>query len=268
MAVIGRVLRLKVGVSVVRAVEAVNLNGRLKVDGWLRRIEFALMPAVCLLCGAAAVGRDLCAGCTADLQPNRRCCARCAIPLESSAVLCGLCARRAPPQTSAWVPFIYGAPIDTLLTRLKFGGDLAAGRVLAELALERRASVAAPLPDALVPVPLHASRLRERGYNQALELARAWSRALERPLLTDALLRVRATPAQTGLSALERRRNLRGALQANAALPLPQHVAIVDDVMTTGTTLRESARALRRAGCTTVEVWAVARAPRLGRSDS
>lgn len=238
------------------------MNGRLKVDGWLRRVEFALLPAACVLCGAAAVDRDLCAGCAADLVPNRRCCARCAIPLESGA-LCGPCAKRAPPQTSAWVPFVYGAPIDTLLTRLKFGGDLAAGRVLAEVALARRANDA-PLPDALVPVPLHASRLRERGYNQSLELARAWSRALCVPLAADALVRTRATPPQTGLSALERRRNLRGALAVVA--PLPRRVAIVDDVMTTGTTLRESARALRRAGCVHVEVWAVARAPRVGKT--
>lgn len=239
------------------------MNGRLKVDGWLRRVEFTLLPAACVLCGAAAVGRDLCDGCAADLVPNHRCCTRCAIPLESDAALCGLCAKRAPPQASAWVPFVYGAPIDTLLTRLKFGGDLAAGRVLAEVALAQRAA-ATPLPDALVPVPLHASRLRERGYNQSLELARAWSRALRVPLVADALVRTRATPPQTGLSALERRRNLRGALAVVA--PLPRRVAIVDDVMTTGTTLRESARALRRAGCKEVEVWAVARAPRVGKT--
>jgi ComF family protein len=240
------------------------LNARLTVDGWLRRAGFALLPATCLVCGAAGRGRDLCDGCAGDMTPNRRACARCAIPLESPGALCGLCAKRAPPQASAWVPFVYGAPIDLLLTRFKFAGDLAAGRVLAELALAERPPHAA-LPDALVPVPLHASRLRERGYNQALELARAWSRALRVPLVTDALVRTRATPAQTGLSALERRRNLRGALAV--VVPLPRRVAIVDDVMTTGTTLRESARALRRAGCGEVQVWAVARAPRIGRGD-
>lgn len=235
---------------------------RLKVDGWLGRVEFAVLPPACLLCGAAAgLRRDLCAPCAADLVRNDRACIACAIPLAAG-TRCGRCARRPPAHAKAWVPFVYGAPIDQLLTRLKFRGDLAAGRVLAGIALARR-PVDAALPDAIVPVPLHDSRLAERGYNQALELARPWALALHLPLLTDLVVRTRATPPQTGLSALARRRNLRNALRVTTTPP--RHVAIVDDVMTTGTTLNETARALRRAGCEIVEAWAVARAPRVGR---
>jgi ComF family protein len=115
-------------------------------------------------------------------------------------------------------------------------------------------------PEALIVVPLHDARLRERGYNQALELAQPLSRAL-RLNLCDVLMRTRQTTAQTGLDAVQRRRNLRGAFAVREGVALPPHVALFDDVMTTGSTLRECARVLRRAGVARVDVWALARAP-------
>ncbi|ANB19641.1 ComF family protein [Dokdonella koreensis] len=233
-----------------------------KVDSWAARLLRRILVPRCLLCGdAGADGRDLCNGCRADMPANTVRCARCALPLPMAAPHCGACIRRPPPFTAAWAAFRYAHPLDLLETRFKFGGDLAAGRVLADLMIERTRLDPPARPDALLCVPLHTGRLRRRGYNQALELARPLARALDLPLLHDALVRTRATSAQTGLEAPARRRNLRGALALRAGIALPAHVAVLDDVMTTGATLGECARVLAAAGVARVDAWALARAP-------
>jgi ComF family protein len=238
---------------------AVNFKMGLPVDGVLR----SFLPSRCLLCGARGDnGFDLCAACLADLPRNDCRCARCALPLEAPAALCGRCVRRAPPWDSAWAPFRYAYPLDRLEARFKFGADLAAGRLLSNLWIASRAPE--ELPKAIVPVPLHRSRLRLRGYNQALELAGPLAKALRVPLLRDALQRTRSTDAQTELSALQRRRNVRGAFAAHLDGEAPRHVAVLDDVFTTGATLAECARVLKRAGVARVDVWALARAPARG----
>ncbi len=233
-----------------------------KVDGWAAHVLRALLPLTCLLCGArGARGRDLCEGCARDIPVNDCCCPRCALPLNKPAPLCGECLDREPPFASAWVPFRYAHPLDLLEARFKFRGDLAAGRVLADLMIERAIVNPQTRPELMVAVPLHASRLRTRGYNQAWELAKALSAALGIPTARDLLVRTRATAAQTGLDAAARRRNLRRAFAVAKSADLPDHVALIDDVMTTGATLRECARTLRRAGVARVDVWALARAP-------
>jgi ComF family protein len=239
----------------------VNSIKRVLVDG-VCRLQFALLPPHCLLCGqAGSARRDLCDACATDLPRNRMCCPRCALPLDAPAPLCGECLQSDPPFASAFVPFIYASPLDQLETRFKFGRSLAAGRVLAELWIDAVRENPPALPHALIPVPLHPARLCERGYNQALELAKPLARALEIPLRDDVLVRTRATPAQSHLDADARHKNLQGAFAVNAA-SLPQHVVVLDDVMTTGATLRECARTLVRAGVDRVDVWAVARAPK------
>lgn len=238
------------------------MTTRAKVDRWAGRVLRALLPLRCLLCGArGANGRDLCEGCARDFPRNDVCCPRCALPLKAPAPLCGECLEREPPFASAWVPFRYEHPLDLLEARFKFRGDLAAGRVLAELMIERAVVDVPARPELIVAVPLHVSRLRERGYNQAFELAKPVARAAGIPLARDLLARVRATPAQTGLEAAARRRNLRGAFAVSPRSALPHHVVLFDDVMTTGATMRECARALRRAGVVRVDIWALARAP-------
>lgn len=218
-----------------------------------------VLPHRCLLCGVGgADGLDLCRDCTAELPRNRICCARCALPLPEPAALCGRCQRRPPPWDAAFVPFRYAWPLDRLESRFKFGGGLAAGRVLSTLWLRHLDGIR---PGVIVPVPLHRARLRQRGYNQALELARPLARALGVPVYRAGLQRVRATTAQTELGALARRRNLRGAFAANRNVAWPEHVILLDDVMTTGATLAECSRALRRAGVKRIDVWALARAP-------
>lgn len=240
----------------------VNLGDVRAVDGGLRafatNIGALLWPPRCLLCGdAGEAGRDLCARCHADLPWNRAACARCALPLPEAAPACGACLRTPPPVTVTQAVFVYGFPVDRLLPRLKFHKSLAAGRLLAQLAAQRLAE--ADRPDALVPVPLHRARLRTRGYDQALELARPLARQLQLPLRDDLLRRARATAPQSRLDAKARRRNVRDAFETTAKSALPTHVALFDDVMTTGATLHAAARALRRAGVQRVDAWVCAR---------
>ena len=239
----------------------------ISVDGSLRRLQHALLPPHCLLCGqAGARGRDLCPACAGDLQRNVTCCPRCALPLAAPAPLCGECLQHEPPFSAAFAPFVYAHPLDLLVGKLKFARSLAAGRVLGDLWLDAIGRQPPDRPALLVPVPLHRERLRERGYNQALELAKPLARALRIPFAADLLVRTQATPAQTNLDARTRRKNLRGAFEFRPdrldAGVLPDHVALVDDVMTTGATLRECARVLKRAGVARVDAWALARAPK------
>ena len=219
----------------------------------------ALLPWRCLVCTEPGSGDlDLCPACRRDLPWNHAACARCGLPLPRPAPRCGRCLASRPAQASTQAVFCYAPPLDRLLPRLKFHGDLAAGRLLAGLLAEGLAGAARPA--ALLPIPLHRSRLRQRGYDQALELARPLARSLALPLLADALQRGRATAPQSELDARARRGNVRGAFRLAPGIALPAHVALFDDVMTTGATLAEAARLLRRAGVARVDLWVAARA--------
>jgi ComF family protein len=225
----------------------------------LQVLSRLLLPPRCLVCSeAGAAGLDLCAACRAGLPWNRDGCRRCALPLPAGRD-CPRCLREPPPWHRAHAAFRYGFPLDRLLPRFKFGGDLAAGALLATLL--QWTLDPAQRPQALVPVPLHRSRLRERGYDQALELARALSREAGLPLLAGRLWRVRRTGAQTELGAAARRRNVLGAFGLRPGPPLPGHLALVDDVLTTGATAGECTQVLLAAGVERVDVWAVAVAP-------
>lgn len=219
-------------------------------------------------CGPTAGTLDLCRTCLGALPWMRAACARCARPLPAPAAACGLCLRRPPPQARSVAAFVYQAPLDRLLPRLKFHQDLAAGRSLALAMAPAFAEALAegPPPAALVPLPLHRSRLRARGFDQTLELARPLARALALPLRADLLQRRRATAPQSRLDAAARRRNLRDAFTVvpprfGTGSPLPAHVVLFDDVMTTGATVQSAATALLRAGVKRVDVWVCARVP-------
>jgi len=223
------------------------------------------LPPRCLVCGAAgAEDRDFCADCHADLPWNDSACARCALPLPTAAGACGQCLQAPPAFVSCLAPLRYAAPLDRLLPRFKFHAGLAEGRLLAELILLRVPVDSFGASDLLVPMPLHRRRLGQRGYNQALELARPLARAWALPLGSDALRRKRATAAQTDLDAAARRRNVRGAFAALPERVLGRHILLLDDVITTGATVREAATTLLAAGAAEVRVVAAARAPLLG----
>lgn len=248
--------------------EACQLNMRKSVDAWLRCAQDLLWPPRCVLCGQAgqSPALDLCAGCAGDLRRNVHACEQCAEPLSGEApviVRCGACLRKAPRFDQAFCPFIYAYPVAHLVRGLKFSGQVAHGRVLGELlAAEIRLRRAHALPDLLIPVPLAQPRYRQRGYNQATELAQCLQRRLKLELRTDLIERTRDTPEQAGLDRKARRRNIKGAFQMCAGLPAPR-VAIVDDVITTGSTANELAQVLKQAGAQHVEVWAVARAAKV-----
>lgn len=245
---------------------SVNLNAGVWRGAW-RGLVDALLPSPCLACGLqAAPGKALCMPCGDSLPRNRSACRACALPLPDGqhAALCGRCLRRPPPVSATLAPFIYADPLDRWVGALKFQRDLAAGQLMGDLLAE--ALVATTVfsdIDALLPMPLHQRRLRQRGFNQVVELLRPLRQSRFPPLRRDWLQRTRETTAQSGLSAGERRRNLRGAFVADAAVR-GQRVLLVDDVITTGSTVMEAARTLLRAGAAEVRVLALARVPRRG----
>lgn len=230
---------------------------------WLRNALDLLFPPFCPLCGGASAASGVCAPCAADLPWNRMPCRLCAAPLVLAGRTCGHCQSRPPAYDQALAAFAYGPPLDHLVKRLKFGGELHVAPALAELMARYLRTRLPGNPRALVPVPLHANRLRERGFNQAGELARALGRLLGVPVTGSLALRLRATAPQSDLPLSRRRHNLRGAFSVRNG-PVPEHVAIVDDVMTTGSTVSVLARALKRAGARRVDVWCLCRTPRHG----
>jgi ComF family protein len=219
--------------------------------------------AACQLCGSRANG--LCGDCLGALPRNRHHCRGCALPLPATTppdVCCARCQRTPLGFSRVIAPLLYTRPVDTLITQLKYHGRLALGTVLADCLVDARlhpVDRSMPLPQALIPVPMHAARLRERGFNHAAELARAAGRRLGVGVAYRLVDRSLATRPQQGLSRTERLRNLQRAFRALG--PVPAHVAIIDDVLTTGSTVRQLDRVLRANGAETVEVWAVARTP-------
>jgi len=220
---------------------------------------FRLAAPGCVLCREPA-SEDICAACFRDLPWNDHACARCAQPLPPlPSAICGACARKPPHFDAAYTAFRYAWPVDRLLHRFKFRGHLANGRTLALALGEYLDLRAAPRPDLLLPVPLHRRRLAERGFNQAGEIARTLGRCLDVPVAHDTLRRVRATPAQRGLGRGARRSNLRGAFVCRRPFE-NLHVAVVDDVVTTGSTADALARAIKQTGADRVSLYALARA--------
>ena len=213
----------------------------------------------CALCSAPSGDAFVCAPCEAALPWLRHACFRCALPLAPPQLLCGRClGKRHPAVDDSIAVFEYRFPLDRLVQRFKFAADLAMGRALAARLAARVA--AAERPRRIVVPPLSSRRLRERGFNQALELAKVVARAVQADCEPRAILRVRETQAQHELDRRQRLANLRGAFSCARCFD-GEHVAIVDDVVTTGATAETLARVLKQAGAARVSVWAVARTP-------
>lgn len=207
-----------------------------------RLLAGTLFPPKCCLCGfpGACADLDLCGFCQADL------------PWLDA------------PSPAAVVAMRFAPPADDMIRQLKYHGVFANARVLGVLLAQAVDERGAALPRLLVPVPLHGARLRERGFNQAAALARYAGRMLGIPTAPAVVRRVRDTPSQTSLSEAQRHRNVHGAFAVNGAHALRRllaagHVAIIDDVITTGSTVAELKCVLLAAGVRRVEVWAVAR---------
>ena len=215
-----------------------------------------IFGGTCLLCRGAAERGLLCAACDADLPRLRGAlCPRCAVPTTAGAI-CGRCLARPPRYDATVAALEYRFPADVLVHALKFRGELALAALLARFLVDRIAPD--PPVHLILPVPLAARRLRERGYNQALEIARHVARATGARLAPEACERSRDTPAQIGLPWAERASNVRGAFRAPRALD-GATIAVLDDVMTTGATLDEIAAVLKASGAARVVNWVVAR---------
>ena len=219
----------------------------LRVDAWLKRIQRLTWPTTCVLCARAGQPQmDLCSGCEADLVLNDPACRICAQPLTGTsphAFECGACLQRTPRYDVSHVPFKYAYPLDHLVRALKYHRAVAGGRVLGELmARHIENKCRSELPELLLPVPLATQRYRERGYNQAIELALHVQRRIGIPLCTDMLARTRHTQEQAGLNRKARGKNIRDAFVVVTELAAA-HVAIIDDVVTTGSTVNEIAKA-------------------------
>lgn len=235
-----------------------------KVDKWLKFTQQMLLPSSCVLCCRPGYNDlDLCRDCLADLPWNVPSCRLCALPLDPTAArlqVCGHCLYQAPPFHAGLAALRYQGVVPWLVHGFKYGGMLHLGRLLGDL-LQRYVSIATiQRPDIIMPVPLASARQRQRGFNQALELARPLAKALDLPLDTATCQRVRHTAPQARQDARHRAANLRGAF-ALRARPGFTSVALVDDVVTTGHTAAELARTLRRAGVRHIQVWAAVRAP-------
>lgn len=239
----------------------INLGVRLG-----RRLEATVVrlaiPGVCGLCGGAGqwdrcrAGLDLCVHCEAALPV--------AFGSGSSSGSGAGPGLSTPPvgATRIVAAFHYRPPVDFMIRQLKFGGDRSFARTLGLLLAEARLASEGPMPELIVPVPLHCDRLRERGYNQALELAHFAGRRLGVRVRAQALLRTRATKAQSGLAAAERSGNVQGCFSADARETVQvggKRIALVDDVLTTGSTALEAARCLKGAGAAEIEIWVACR---------
>jgi ComF family protein len=218
------------------------------------RFVHAALPERCVLCGSPCGKRRLCAPCASSLPrlPQSRC-TQCALPLTSGET-CGDCLAYPPRYDHVVAAYPYSFPVDALVQAYKYGGDLTLAPVLAADLV----GMIDEKVDAIVPTPLSPTRLKERGFNQAQELARYVARSLSLPVLSEACRKVTDKAPQASLPFSDRARNIRGAFVCDADLR-KMRVAIVDDVMTTGATVNELARNLKRAGAARVSVWVVAR---------
>lgn len=224
-----------------------------QVHNWLNY----LLPATCLLCGQGGYqDLDLCFGCYQQLSKNDCCCQRCG-SYGTQTELCGDCLTEPRYFDRVQAPFLYQDGLRYLITHFKYQRQYSHARTLG-LLLARQLDVSTP-PDCLIPVPLHKSRYRQRGFNQAIEMAKVISKVHHIPVQLQTCIRQRNTAQQVGLSNKQRKKNIKNAFVVLKPVA-DQHIALIDDVMTTGSTANELAKVLKKAGAKQVDVWLCARA--------
>jgi ComF family protein len=237
----------------------VIIGGKMRATPLLVQLAGKLLPSLCASCGDSADARGWCVGCRADI-PGREAprCQVCALPGATTRP-CGGCLSHPPAYARTVAACDYAFPLDAMVSQFKYGRNLALARPLGTLLCE--AVGEAPQPDLLLPVPISRGRMRERGFNQAAEIARVVAHSLKLELELDAVTRRDADPPQASLPLGQRTRSVRGAFRCQAGLRAAR-VALVDDVMTSGATLNELAAVVRNAGALEVHCWVVARTPR------
>lgn len=238
------------------------------IPAWLKRfglivLEFFL-PRMCLFCGTGVgegAAQAICPECEAQIEwvasPRCPCCGMVFEAREGADRLCGDCQMEAPPFARARAAAVYAEPVATAIKRLKFSGQIVYLPLLQSWLQRPDCRELAAAADLLLPVPLHPRRLRARGFNQALLLARSFT---DKPVALEVLTRERHTVPQVGLNPKERRDNVKGAFAVRQPEAVKgKNILLIDDLYTTGSTVRECARVLRRAGAARVEVLTVAR---------
>jgi len=235
------------------------------VYNWLKNTQIKLFPYFCSLCGDKAQAHiAICEPCHKQLITINNCCTQCALPLPDSAEnnICGQCLNKPPYFDHSFSLYNYETPVKQLISGLKFQKKLSLAHLFGTLLGEAiQHTNRCDLPDCIAPVPLSSKRLKNRGYNQSIEIARPVSKLLSIPLAYNLFKRVRHSPPQSSLNLKSRQHNVRNAFTINEK-KLPRHIAIIDDVMTTGATSNELARILKKEGVEKVEIWSVARATR------
>ncbi len=226
---------------------------------WLESLVHIFLPGICLLCSAPTHRpRDLCQACELDLPWLTSVCQRCSLPLpEGAPSLCGKCLRNPPPYRRCYCTFTYQYPIDRLILEFKENRKLLIGKLLATLMIDSLPLDHA-VPDLIIPVPLHKAALRQRGFNQSMEIAEVLSDQWRVPIDNRGCRRILRTQAQKSLPLKQRQQNVRGAFSADRSYR-GLRVAIVDDVITTGSTVNELARLITERGAAAIHVFCIAR---------
>ena len=217
--------------------------------------------SACVLCGDSTdQSISLCRPCRNDLPVIKRSCSSCGIPLsmETEQHLCGQCLQSRPVVDYTHSLFYYESPVDQLIAKMKFAGDLSSAAILGDLLLESVKNIK-QMPEVLIPVPLHHGRLVKRGFNQSLEISRVLAKVLHLPVDARLVQRVKPTRAQQTLNLKQRKKNIKGCFEVQKNHNY-RHVVIIDDVVTTGSTVNELANILKASGVQKVAVWSVARA--------
>jgi len=214
----------------------------------------------CILCGARNY-KDycICEDCLKDLPFINNGCEICGIPVDNSTNICGKCITTPPTFQSTISLLNYDPPVDYLVKNLKYRNQTVIAELIGKLIGEKISHRQQKKPDCIIPIPLHPNRLKKRGFNQALEIARPISRKLRIPINTNAFSRIIDTKPQFELNASDRTKNLKNAFQQNHKINV-KHVAIIDDVMTTGSTVDAFSNLLIESGINKIEVWTGARA--------
>jgi len=233
------------------------------VNNWTNIIQYSLFPTSCIFCAKKAERLiDLCSACQNGLLTLDVQCIYCAQPLDIQATeqqICGRCQKVPRAFNKVYAPYLHQGEIRYLINQLKFEKAYKNSKLLGLLLADFLLSKKAPLPDCIIPVPLHTERYRQRGYNQTLEIAKVISKELSIPIEHKICLRTQNTPHQISLSLKQRHQNIRGAFSVKQAITA-DHIAILDDVMTTGATANELAKTLKAAGAKKVDIWVCARA--------
>ncbi len=224
-----------------------------------------LVPTHCLACDQLEINANepaletgFCRDCYDNLPFLENTCSQCGLNFVGPSDVCGSCLTSPPSYDACFCPMEYTAPISDLICRLKYGDQPQLAARLAELMVDQITCQGIELPDAIISVPMHNSKLRKRGYNQSTELAKQISRLIDRPFINNALMKSKATSRQATQTLKQRQNNVKNSFLAHKNLGF-KHIAIVDDVVTTGATVEEISKILKKNGVDYIQVWGLAR---------